>query len=95
MQENQGQKPQEASNPQKQAARKVAWMLAGAGTEFALYIAAPLLVFLWFIEPRFNPGHKSKLFMGLGLIICLILSTLMIYRAIVDFQKKIKNKDLV
>lgn len=89
MEQPQSQRP---AQPKKNIDRRsAAWMLMSAGMEFAAYIAAPLLFFLLLIEPKFNPGHKSKAFMVVGLLICLGLSSLMVGQTINSFRKKFKD----
>lgn len=74
----------------KQLQKNALWSLASAGTEFAFYIAGPLLLFALFIQPKFNPGGRSKLFTILGLLACLALSALAVGKTINAYKKKLK-----
>ena len=71
--------------------KQLAFNMAGAGTEFALEIAVPLLVFIKWFEPKFNPNHQSKLFMASGLLICLALSAIAVGITINNYRKKLIN----
>lgn len=65
------------------------WMAMGSAMEFALLILVPLLIFL-FIEHRYNPGHRSKAFIIIGLLLAIATSVVSIGTRINAIRKRLK-----